>query len=113
MHEVSIAQAIVRSVCDALAENGRSRASRIHVQIGRFTAVVPDILRFSFQWVAQGTPCEDAVLEMEEIPMRFRCEDCQSEFALEEVNLTCPNCHSHRLSLLSGRELMIKSVEAE
>lgn len=113
MHEVSIAQAIVRSVCDALAENGRSRARKIEVQIGRFTAVVPEVLHFSFQWVAQGTPCENAVLEMEDIPLRFRCEDCQSEFALEEVNLICPNCLSRRLRLLSGRELLIKSVEAE
>lgn len=113
MHEASIAQAIVRSVSDVVIQNGRSHATRIHLQIGEFTAVVPQALLSSFRWVAQGTPCEDAALEIEDIPIRFRCEECQSEVTMGEVNLVCPNCHSHRLRLLSGRELLIKSVEAE
>jgi hydrogenase nickel incorporation protein HypA/HybF len=113
MHEVSIAQAIVHSVCDVLARNGRSQVSKIHLQIGKFTAVVPDVLRSTFEFAAQGTPCENAVLEMEEIPIRFSCEECQSEFIIDEINLACPNCNSHQLRMISGRELLIQSIEAK
>jgi hydrogenase nickel incorporation protein HypA/HybF len=63
--------------------------------------------------VAQGTACADAILEVEETPIRLKCEECQSEFAIEEANLVCPDCGSARVHLLSGRELLIKSVEAE
>ena len=113
MHELSIAQAVVRTVCDTLAANGRSRASRIRLEVGKFTAVVPDALSSAFEWVSRGTACEGAALEIEEIPVRLKCEDCQSEFTLEELNLLCPNCQSRRVRITSGRELLIKSVEAE
>lgn len=113
MHEASIARAIIGSVCKVVAQSGLTRVSKVHLRVGKFTAVVPEALSFAFRYAAEGTPCENAALVIEEIPITFRCEDCQRDSSIEEANLVCPKCNSQRLRLLSGRELLIESVEAE
>lgn len=112
MHELTIAESINNIVQETLGER-KARVSRINLEIGKLTAVVPDSLRFCFQFVAKDTPAENAELNIEEIPVRCRCAECRSEFTLDFPVFLCPHCGSGEVKLLSGRELFIKSIELE
>jgi hydrogenase nickel incorporation protein HypA/HybF len=61
VHELSITRNVVAIVSER-AEG--QRVTRVRLEIGRLTAVVPDSIRFCFDICAQGTPLEGAALEI-------------------------------------------------
>jgi hydrogenase nickel incorporation protein HypA/HybF len=65
MHELSI----TRSVVEAVSERAEGlRVTRVRLQVGKRTAVMPDALRFCFELCAEGTPVAGAKLEIDETP---------------------------------------------
>ncbi len=112
MHELTIATNI-RKVVEESLKDKRVKVRKIRLQVGKLTAVVPDSLRFCFQFVIEGTPVEGAELEIQEIPVKGRCKSCGSSFTIEEPIFLCPLCGSNQIELLSGRELMVESIEVE
>jgi len=63
MHEL----AITRSVVEAVAERAEgSRVTRVRLQIGKQSAVMPEAIRFCFDLCAEDTPLAGARLEIEE-----------------------------------------------
>ena len=69
MHELSIADAIVRIAC---AHAGERRIESVEVKVGHLRQVVPDALAFAFSLVGRGTVAEGAELIMEVRPRRRR-----------------------------------------
>ena len=114
MHEASIAQHIVDSLSERIesgAVDGIVR--RIFLRVGRMTAVVPSNLIFMFEVIAKDTPLDGAILEIEEVPVRCRCGDCGVESGIDGPFFECPACSSGSVEILSGRELVIESLEVE
>ena len=107
MHELSLTESVVQAIRDRL---GDARVKRVRIEVGRLTAVVPDAMRFCFDVCTQGTPLEGAVLEIDEIAARARCNACGVESVLDGVVALCA-CGSADLDLLAGRELQIRQVE--
>ena len=107
MHELSITQGVIESVCDAVPDG---QVIRVTLEIGRLSGVVPDSVRFCFDICAQGTRLEGAALEILEVSGRARCGSCQRELDVEELVAVCP-CGNPFLEVLRGQELRIKTVE--
>ncbi len=106
MHELSITRNIVAIV--SARANG-ARVTRVTLEIGQLSAVVPDAIRFCFDVVAKGTVLEGAQLDVIEIPGRGRCRNCGREIALGQLIERC-DCGSLDLVRLSGEELFIKEM---
>ena len=107
MHELSITQGIVESVCEAVPEG---QVLAVTVEIGKLSGVVADALRFCFDACTQGTRLEGARLEIIDVQGRGRCGSCQREVEMEELITLCP-CGNPFLEVLRGQELRIRSVE--
>ena len=107
MHELSITQGIVESVCEVVPD---ARVVAVTVEIGKLSGVVADSVRFCFDLCAQGTPLEGARLEIVDVPGRGRCGCCQDEMEIAELTAPCP-CGNPFLEILRGQELRIRSVE--
>ena len=61
------------------------------------------------------TPAEGAVLQIEMMPIVFRCRDCGREFAFDAHgtdDCSCPACHGLSYDMISGKEFLIESMEA-
>ena len=71
MHELAITRNIVAIVGDAA--NGR-RVTRVTLDVGKLSGVMPDAIAFCFDAVAQGTSLEGATLEIEADRWPRRCE---------------------------------------
>ncbi len=96
MHELSIADAIVRIAC---AHAGERRIETVEVKVGHLRQVVPDSLAFAFTLVAEGTVAEGAELVMEEVPAAGVCRACGVESELPGFPLACaalrePGCRA-------------------
>ncbi len=109
MHEMGITRNIVSIVSERAAPR---RVTRVRLEIGALTAVLPDAIRFCFDVASQGTLLEGALLEIIEIPARAKCRCCGIETALASLAASC-SCGSRDLERLAGTELNIKEMELE
>ena len=107
MHELAIAESVVSSV---LERTGDNRVSVVRLRVGRLSGVVPDALTFCFELAAAGTTLEGAALEIADERGRAHCRSCGIDFDLDDPFLLC-ECGSADVSLLSGRQLSVTSVE--
>jgi hydrogenase nickel incorporation protein HypA/HybF len=93
-------------------EHNATQVHRIVLRIGALSGVESDALRFAFDAVAKGTPAAGADLELEMVPARGRCTDCDLEFGVDsDFIFTCPKCGRISGELVQGRELELARVE--
>ena len=64
MHELGIAQEVVALV----AEHAQGKVTRVVLEIGKLSAILPDAVRFCFDLCSEGTVVAGAQLEIIEIP---------------------------------------------
>ena len=107
MHELSITQSVVTAVTQRLPD---AQVRRIRLEVGQLSGLVPDAVRFCFEMVATGTPCEGAALEIDEPAGLAHCRTCGADFETSEVLPLC-DCGSADIEVRGGRELRIREVE--
>ena len=90
-----------------------AKVTVVRLRIGRFSGVQPEALRFAWGVLCKGTDLEPAELEIEEVPIHLRCRQCESEYAADPDDLSCPLCESLEFELLSGREMDLHLVVGE
>ncbi len=112
MHEMGIAQQVIHIALAALPpECAGAKVEVLNLRIGRLTAVVPESLRFCFDIASQGTPLAGARLAIEEVPIEVLCKECRVKSRIDTAKFVCGQCGSGDLQILSGRELIISSLE--
>lgn len=109
MHELSLSRAILDAV---LAHADGRSVRRVDVTVGALRQAVPRSLEFHFEIVSSGTICEGAELRMHVAPARLRCA-CGHEWELREPAFRCPRCAGAEVTVLSGEELAVDSIEVE
>lgn len=118
MHEMSVVRDIVDMVLQACAEQGEvSSVRRIHLTIGCLHDVVDEYVPGLFRYLAKGTIAENAQVEITDVPVTVRCAACSDIFPADvysRLRPVCPHCgRADRLSLFSGREFRLDSIEVE
>jgi hydrogenase nickel incorporation protein HypA/HybF len=113
MHELALAQSILDIVQQEMTRHQASRANVIRLEVGEFTAVVPESLSFCFEVITKGTPLEGVKLEINPVPLTGRCQGCGEEFKIRDYNFACPRCAAREIETIAGKELLIKEIEAE
>ena len=107
MHELGITENIIEIALDYAQGQ---KISGITLAIGQLSAILPDSIQFCFDACRLGTPLENTLLEIIEIPGLARCRHCGTEFAIAEPFGIC-ECGSMDLTLIQGQELQIKELE--
>jgi hydrogenase nickel incorporation protein HypA/HybF len=110
VHELSIAEGVVRIAAEHA--DGR-RVTKVYLKVGYLRQVVPSALSFGFELLAQGTPVEDAELEIDMIAAAGTCRACGDRTRLEGFPLQCGSCGDFDLSIVAGEELYVESLELE
>ena len=112
MHEMGIAMQIVEIATASIpADLTGARIEAVNLKVGKLSAIVPDSLRFCFDAVTKDTALEGARLQITEIPVQAACNACRHEWTIDAPAFACPACGSGDITLLSGRELDIESIE--
>jgi hydrogenase nickel incorporation protein HypA/HybF len=110
MHELSLASAIVAT---AEKHAGGRPVAVVTVRAGALRQVVPSSLEFYFGFVAAGTLCAGARVELLAVPARLRCDGCGAEWELERPPFRCPGCEGSSVTVVGGNELEVESIELE
>lgn len=113
MHERSLVNALL---CQVETLKRRERADRVlavHVSVGAFSGVEPDLFGSAFAEAVAASPLRGADLKMQQVPLEARCDACACEFLVERFRFCCPACDGRRVTVLRGEELMLESVTME
>jgi hydrogenase nickel incorporation protein HypA/HybF len=112
MHELTIAQEIVRVVRESLSAGEVSRVKQINLLIGDLTAVQEECLKFCIDAVTRETPLSGVSVNIRHIEPRFRCRACGEEYSSDNpFYLPCPRCKTFGADLIAGNELSVTSVD--
>lgn len=107
MHELAITESIVSTVAERV---GGRRVTRVVLEIGRLSGVVPDAVRFCFDLCAEGTELAGARLDIVQLSGHARCRACGEEADVDDPLALCL-CGSADLDVRDGQELRIREVE--
>jgi hydrogenase nickel incorporation protein HypA/HybF len=112
MHEMGIALEIIDIATASIPPDLEgSRVARVNLAVGKLSAIVPDSLRFCFSIATKDTALEGAELVIDTRPVVAVCKACGERWTIERPVFTCRACDGSDLTLESGRELDITSIE--
>lgn len=112
MHELSIAQEILNIVSSNLPD-GNTKVKSVRVKVGKLSGVLSDSLKFCFESIVYQTEFDGAVLEIIDVPIKIKCNECETESIINDPIFCCPKCNSFNVQLLEGKELQITEIEID
>jgi hydrogenase nickel incorporation protein HypA/HybF len=114
MHELSIVEALIEQVGEALAAAGNpGRPLRLRLSVGRLSGVCCESLRFAFNIASPGTIVENAELDIDQPPAVCRCRDCGARNEIADLVAECPSCRGRNVVIEEGREMILQSIDIE
>ena len=112
MHELGICDALLKMVRNIAAEESLEEITRITVEVGSLSGVVPAYMSDCWEAVTDGTELAEVEFVVEELEGTARCLDCGEEFPADCNRLRCPSCGGEKLTPLTGRDLTLKEILA-
>ena len=112
MHELGICDAMLKMVRGIMKDEELTEISRITVEVGSLSGVMPNFLADCWVAVADGTELENTEFVIEELAGTAQCMDCGEEFTADLNDLSCPNCRGKKLVPLTGKDLTLKEILA-
>lgn len=116
MHELEIAQSLLRTVSDWRDQNGSPKVIAVRIELGLLSGVDPDAMRYAWEAACEfacGGQIKDCKLVIDLLPMKYKCPGCNREFESEKLISACPDCGREYPCRIGGRELNLKSLEVE
>lgn len=111
MHEYSVVQSLLGRVRESLSAYDVVRIRALRVRIGALSGVDSELLRTAYDLCAPGSCCDGARLEIEHVPVRWRCPSCERD-GEEGQSLTCRSCGA-ALALAAGDEIVLEKIDVE
>jgi hydrogenase nickel incorporation protein HypA/HybF len=113
MHEMALAEGILRIIEDQAAACGFERVTRVRAEVGRLAGVEIAALRFSFDAVMNGSVADSAVLEIVETPGQGWCMDCGATVEISALYDACPLCGGYQVHATGGMEMRVLDLEVD
>lgn len=113
MHELSVCQSILSQLEAIAAEHEARAVLAVYLQIGPLSGVEAPLLHSAWTVARSGTIADHATLEIEEMPITIRCSSCNRESEATPNRMVCSHCGEWRTQLLSGNEMLLRSVELD
>lgn len=112
MHEFGLTMSVMKIALDAAEKQGASKITRIKVKAGEMEGIVADSMQFHFEHLKIGTIAEGAELVVEQVPLIIECSTCGEQSHVDAFEVViCPKCRNFTVEVISGRELMVESIE--
>jgi hydrogenase nickel incorporation protein HypA/HybF len=122
MHEFSFAYNIFKVAEATAIKYNAKKITEVFLEIGELTLIVPDLLRRSFEIATKGSIAEGAKLNIQILPGKIRCRECDkiSEVTLtNEAQLTglqlfrCTHCGSNNTEIIEGKKANVKNIKIQ
>lgn len=113
MHELAICESLLGVIEDTAKAQNFRRVTRVRLEIGPFSGVEIEALRFGFDVVTKGSLVDGAALDIVALEGKAWCFACNEAVTITDRAEGCPRCGSFHLQVTGGKELRIKDLEVE
>lgn len=114
MHEITLCQNAVEIMQQFGQENNAQRITAVWMDIGAFSCVEPEAVKFCFELVCRQTLAEGCTLHLNTPAVDSWCHDCQQQVSLLSPGvLLCPQCGGRNLRVSADDGMKIKRIEIE
>lgn len=110
MHELSIVMGIIDIAQQEAVKANASIIDEIEIDIGCLSTIEMNAFDFAWSQAVKQTVLERTVKKINRVKGAAICMDCDATFAMENLYDGCPVCGKHLVSILSGKELRVKSL---
>jgi len=113
MHELAICQELLQSVEQTARDHKAQRVAKVSLSIGPLSGVEAPLLERAWTIARGGTLAANASLTITMTPLIVKCSACGHEGPAQANRLICEVCHDWRVTLLSGDEMLLTSLELD
>lgn len=113
MHELTVTESILEIVIRHGEQAGAQSITDINLVIGDLSSIVDDSVKFYWDMLSEGTIAEGAALHFNRIQTEMECLECQRRYQPAGGDLSCPECASRKVKIISGEEFFVDSIEVE
>lgn len=114
MHEITLCQNAVEIMQQFGAQHHARRIVAVWIEVGAFSCVEPEALRFCFALACRETLAEGCELHLETPAAESWCHDCQQSVTLlTPAVLLCSRCGGRQLRVVADDGMKIKRIEIE
>ncbi len=113
MHELPVAESILKIALEHAKQAGARKISALNLVIGELSSIVDDSVQFYWDVVAKDTIAEGAVLNFRRVPAELQCMTCFHKYRLNGKELVCPQCGGVGVKILSGEEFSLESIDVD
>ncbi len=110
MHENHAVQNLVNQ---AIEKAGTKRVTKVCFGLGELVGFDDESISLYFEQMTSGTLLEGAEIEIKHYLPKLQCKDCSVVFEDPDRKFICPACTSTSLTLQSGKEFFLESIETE
>lgn len=110
MHELAIAHGLMAEVLRVAAAYDASGVDQVVVRIGALAGVEPGLLERAFSVARAGTIAAEAVLDVEQGPLRVACAECGATTLARPEKVVCGECGDWRVRVVEGEEMLLVRV---
>ncbi len=113
IHEAGIAAELIARVTERLEGVPHGAVRAVRLAIGDLAGVNVAALEFAFDCLAANTPLAGARLMVERIPVTLLCRMCGTRGEITDWRFRCAHCGSDAVSVATGRELDLRSLDVD
>ncbi|WP_371384776.1 hydrogenase maturation nickel metallochaperone HypA [Pseudodesulfovibrio karagichevae] len=113
MHETAIILSTISIVEEEAKKRGVSQIHSVTMCVGELACVEEQTLRGCFEVAVETSTLSGAELIIKPVEAVFCCGSCGASNRGRTWSDTCPRCKAANLTLTQGRELYVKSFEAD
>ncbi len=114
MHELPVTKSICEIVLRHAAKNNASRVLSVNLEIGALSDLQRAWVQRYFDYLSRDTVAEGANVSIDRVPATFRCDSCQQPFQVVSLlaeGVCCGRCNAGDVTMLSGRQYLVKNIE--
>ena len=111
MHELSLADGILRVLEQTGARDPFERITQLRLEVGALAGVEIEAMRFALDSIAVGTLLAGASIEIDQPPGDAWCPPCGQSVAITSRLDACPLCGGYRLQPTGGTELRVVDMQ--
>jgi len=110
MHETMVAQSLIEIISEEAVKQG-AKPVAAKISCGTLNPVNDEVLRFAFEAIAEGTPCEGIELHVEHKALHAVCASCGGDFVVEFSRPQCNKCGGEDFDLLPDAPLLLEEID--
>jgi hydrogenase nickel incorporation protein HypA/HybF len=110
MHELYIAQSILKLVEDTLTNSQAKTVNELELEIGVLAGIEYDAIEFALKVISNNSILSNATIIINKPGGKASCLDCKKDFLLNSLITICPYCKGTRFEITGGKELRVKSM---